>query len=87
MTTPAQLARLARSTAVGDEDLSLPDRNAAINEVAAGIARRARIGPRVKLPKLLAGCRIECLDVAPRPRCVPDPVDHERRRFLAMGRA
>ena len=28
----------------GDEDLSLPDRNTAIDEVAAGVARCARIG-------------------------------------------
>ena len=54
----------------GDEDLALPDRHATIDEVAAGIARRARVGPRVELPKLLPRRRIKGVDVTPGPRRV-----------------
>jgi hypothetical protein len=71
----------------GDEDPSLPDRYTAINEVTARIARRARIGPGVELPKLVHGRRIEGVDVASGPRCVHSAVDYDRRRFLAARRA
>jgi hypothetical protein len=69
-----------------DEDLPLPDRHTPIDEVAARITRRARIGPGVEFPEFIPRRRVEGIDVAPGPRRVHNAVDHDRRRFLAARR-
>ena len=49
----------------GDEDLALPDGDTAIDEIAAGISGRARIGLRIEGPQFLACRGIDGVDEAP----------------------
>ena len=84
----AGLWRPARSGGIHGSEvhLPIPDRDAAVGYVAAGLESRRAGNRRIVHPELFAGCRVECLDLAPRRRHVHDTVDDDRGRFLgAMG--
>ena len=64
-------------------DPALPDGDAAVDEVATGIARGRRGALRVVAPDLTAGGRIHCIYVTPGAGGVHDAVDHNGRGLLA----
>ena len=66
-----------------DVDPPLPDGDAAVDQIATGIARRRRFSVRIVLPQLLAARRVQGVDVAPRTGRVHDAIDDDGRRFLA----
>ena len=72
----------------GNVHLAFPHRDTAVDQVAARVARHEVVGFGIVTPQLLAGGRIDCVDVSPRARGVHHAVDDNRRRLLsAHGRA
>jgi hypothetical protein len=66
-----------------DVDAALPDRDAAVDHVAAGVEALPPIDLGVVGPLQLSGRRIEGVDLGPGRRRVEHAVDHQGRRFLA----
>ena len=70
----------------GDEDLPVPDGNAAVDRAAATVQAPVPRNFVIEIPELLSGARIERIHFAPRGGDVHHAVDDERRSFLAAGR-
>ena len=89
---PELLARWRRSSACSrpstEATKTLPFHTATprLTRSQQGFLAHEGIGLGVVAPQLLAGGGIHRVDVAPGPRCVHDPVDDDRRRFLAALR-
>ena len=64
-----------------DEDLALPERDAAVDHVAAALVAVGAIDLRIERPQALAGARVNRVHDAPGGGDVHDAVDHERRRL------
>ena len=64
----------------------LPDRDATVDEVAAGIACIEALGLRIVAPAFTAGRRVHRVDDAPGARGVHHAVDDDRRSLLATLR-
>ena len=68
-----------------DEDLALVERDAAVDDIAAGPVAQLARHLRVVGPQALARARIDRMDDAPRGRDIHDAVDNERRGLDAAG--
>jgi len=69
-----------------DEHRVFPQRDAAIDDVAAGITARLTRHFRIVGPEFLAGLRIESRDLAPGFGDVHHAIRHQRRRFQPAHR-
>src|SRR3546814_19538455 len=65
-----------------DEQLVAPDRDAAVDDVAAGADRALAGDLRIEGPQLLAGRGVPRVDLRPGVADIPTPVDEHRGRFL-----
>src|SRR5690606_26379470 len=70
-----------------DVDHPFPNRDAAIDLVAAGVAIDLAVALRIESPDLLACRRLDRVDAARRARRVEHAVDDDRRRLEAAARA
>ena len=68
-----------------DKHLALPERDAAIDDVAAAPIALLAIDLRIVGPEPLAGAGVDGVHHAPRRGLVHDAVDHDRRRLDAAG--
>src|SRR3546814_7546037 len=65
-----------------DEQLVAPDRDAAVDDVAAGADRALAGDLRIEGPQLLAGRGVPRVDLRPGVADIHHPVDDHRGRFL-----
>ena len=66
-----------------DEYFALPDRNAAVHDIAAGGNTARLVDFRIELPEALASLGVVSVDHRPGGGDVHHAVDHDRRRFHA----